>query len=123
MRGVAALPSVTQIVILAKVREFDAFTLDNDPHGEHDFGSFDEPGVGKIFWSIDLYDRDCRYGRPDPTVAKITRRGLIIMLTEEYGPLNKLIEDRCCTASVFIILIRRSFGTVLECPRDNAVIP
>ena len=28
-----------------KVRAFDAFTDDNDPHGEHDFGAIDEGGV------------------------------------------------------------------------------
>jgi len=33
----------------AKVRAFDAFTNDNDPHGEHDFGAIDEGGV-RCFW-------------------------------------------------------------------------
>ena len=37
--GVEALPSDQRRAILAKVRAFDAFTEDNDPHGEHDFGS------------------------------------------------------------------------------------
>ena len=41
--------------ILMKVREFDDFTPDNDPHGEHDFGSFDHNG-NKIFWKIDNYN-------------------------------------------------------------------
>jgi hypothetical protein len=41
---------------LAKVIAFDDFNADNDPHGEHDFGSFDLEGE-KLFWKIDLYER------------------------------------------------------------------
>src|SRR5271170_2632658 len=44
---------------LAAVRTFDAFTPDNDPHEEHDFGSFTLDGR-KLFWKIDLYDRSNR---------------------------------------------------------------
>jgi hypothetical protein len=39
-RGVLSLPSETQVSIWEMVRRFDKFTEDNDPHGEHDFGSF-----------------------------------------------------------------------------------
>ncbi len=39
---------------LALVRRFDAFTQGNDPHGEHDFGSFTHHGR-KLFWKIDSY--------------------------------------------------------------------
>ena len=31
------------------VATFDAFSADNDPHGEHDFGSFELAG-DKFFW-------------------------------------------------------------------------
>lgn len=83
-RGVAVLPPVTQICILAAVRTFDAFTEDNDPYGEHDFGSFTEPGAGRVFWKIDYYDTDYLYGRPDPADPKVTRRVLTVMLADEY---------------------------------------
>ena len=43
--GVEAMPRDQRRVLLEKVRTFDAFTDDNDPHGEHDFGSIDETGV------------------------------------------------------------------------------
>jgi Protein of unknown function (DUF3768) len=51
-RSIAPLPPETQICIWAEVANFDAFTEDNDPHGEHDFGAFDMAGE-KIFWKID----------------------------------------------------------------------
>ena len=54
--GVEAMPVEQRRSLLAKVRAFDAFTEDNDPHGEHDFGAVDEAGV-RCFWKIDYYDR------------------------------------------------------------------
>ena len=41
--------------ILAKVKEFNEFTEDNDPWHEHDFGAFEHKGE-KIFWKIDDYN-------------------------------------------------------------------
>ena len=38
--GVSAHPSNVQAMAMRKVATFDAFDADNDPHGEHDFGSF-----------------------------------------------------------------------------------
>jgi hypothetical protein len=49
----------------AAVRGFDAFTEDNDPHGEHDFGSFCLAGE-RLFWKIDYYSKDLRSGSEDP---------------------------------------------------------
>lgn len=37
-QGVQALDDVA--AVLERVRTFDAFDGDNDPYGEHDFGSF-----------------------------------------------------------------------------------
>jgi len=47
--GVDALPSDVKAVVLRRVATFSDFTEENDPHGEHDFGSFALAGR-KFFW-------------------------------------------------------------------------
>src|SRR5207249_1482943 len=37
--GVDALPAAAKSAVLAKVQGFKAFSADNDPHREHDFGN------------------------------------------------------------------------------------
>jgi hypothetical protein len=68
---------------LKAVRQFSDFTGDDDPHGEHDFGSFELDGI-KLFWKIDYYDRELEHGSPDPADPAVTRRVLTILLAEEY---------------------------------------
>ena len=68
---------------LAKVIAFDDFNPDNDPHGEHDFGSFDLEDQ-KLFWKIDYYDLKAVFGSEDPRDPKKTLRVVTIMLAEEY---------------------------------------
>ncbi|MDO8381027.1 DUF3768 domain-containing protein [Phenylobacterium sp.] len=65
------------------VREFDGFTDDNDPYGEHDFGSFNLAGE-TLFWKIDYYDRTLSFGSEDPADPAVTRRVITIMLASEY---------------------------------------
>ena len=81
--GVEAMPRDQRRMLLEKVRAFDAFTNDNDPHGEHDFGSIDEGGV-RCFWKIDYYDRATEMGSPDPADPAVTTRVLTIMRADEY---------------------------------------
>jgi hypothetical protein len=81
--GVAALPFEDQAAIIGKVMSFDAFTPDNDPHGEHDFGAFEHDGK-KLFWKIDYYDAACKYGSEDPADPAQTTRVLTIMFANEY---------------------------------------
>ena len=38
--GVNALPSDVQAMVIRRVATFSEFNAENDPHGEHDFGSF-----------------------------------------------------------------------------------
>lgn len=83
--GIAALPMETQSRIWLDVIRFDAFTEDNDPHGEHDFGAFEVEGAGKIFWKIDYYaDRSCTFGSENPADPEKSFRVLTIMLAAEY---------------------------------------
>ena len=69
---------------IATVIAFDAFTNDNDPHLEHDFGSFDLDGE-KLFWKLDYYSTDDPdLGSEDPSDPSKTERARTIMLAEEY---------------------------------------
>lgn len=68
---------------LHAVRSFDAFTNDNDPWGEHDFGAFELAGE-KLFWKLDCYDLSFTMGSPNPANEFVTRRILTIMLASEY---------------------------------------
>jgi hypothetical protein len=81
--GVEALPLEQCRSLLTKVRSFDVFTDDNDPHREHDFGSIDEDGV-RYFWKIDSYDLTTEFGSPDPADPAVTTRVLTIMRADEY---------------------------------------
>jgi len=81
--GVKALPEADQADIINRVFAFNDFTPENDPHGEHDFGSFDHKGA-RIFWKVDCYDRDMRHGSEDPSDPEATRRVVTVMLAEEY---------------------------------------
>ena len=81
--GVSALSKELLTRVIGIVRAFNAFTADNDPHGEHDFGSF-EVGGQKFFWKIDYYDTSLEFGSPDPSNPVVTRRVLTIMRADEY---------------------------------------
>ena len=81
--GINDLPSDVRAMAIRKVATFDAFTGDNDPHGEHDFGSFDLAGQ-KFFWKIDYHDLTLEGGSEDPSDPKQTTRVLTIMRADEY---------------------------------------
>ena len=81
--GVDALPAETKADVLSKVRAFTDFNVDNDPHGEHDFGSFKLAGVS-YFFKLDYYAPDMEGGSEDPADPKLTTRVLTIMRADEY---------------------------------------
>jgi hypothetical protein len=81
--SVAALPLDIRVMALRAVRTFSAFNADNDPHAEHDFGSFKIAGES-FFWKIDYYDPSLTFGSDDPADAAKTRRVLTLMLAEDY---------------------------------------
>jgi hypothetical protein len=65
------------------VQTYSAFDDSNDPYGEHDFGAFELAGQ-RLFWKIDYYDLDLRYGSDDPADQTVTARVLTLMLASEY---------------------------------------
>jgi hypothetical protein len=81
--GVDELPDCVKAEALVQVAMFSQFTVDNDPHDEHDFGSFNLVGR-KFFWKIDYYDMDLQHGSEDPSDPERTTRVLTLMLAIEY---------------------------------------
>jgi hypothetical protein len=97
--GFRSLPASDQSRVRELIETYDAFDEDNDPHGERDFGCVYQLGDGRwtterprsrdeererVFWKLDYYDRDLRFGSEDPANPAVTRRVLTIMLADEY---------------------------------------
>jgi hypothetical protein len=81
--GINALDERTRAEIIAAVMEFDAFDEDNDPYGEHDFGTV-QIGQKHVVFKIDCYDLRMRFMSPDPSDPAVTRRVLTILLPSEW---------------------------------------
>jgi len=78
--GVAALGAEAVARIVKTIAVYDDFCHANDPHEEHDFGSFEADGHA-IFFKIDLYeDPDVKDSDGEPLVNRV----LTIMLADEY---------------------------------------
>ncbi|MDE2410708.1 MAG: DUF3768 domain-containing protein [Sphingomonadales bacterium] len=96
--GFRALPSEDQSRVRELIETYDGFTPGNDPYGERDFGAIyqgrdrrwtclpptEGDPVQTVFWKIDAYDCDLRFGSENPADPSITRRVLTIMLAREY---------------------------------------
>lgn len=90
------MPGGDQSRVRELVETFHTFTPDNDPYGERDFGAIyqDEDGrwtitrparpAETVFWKIDAYNGDLRFGSEDLANPAVTRRVLTIMLAFEY---------------------------------------
>ena len=81
--GVAALGQQAVERIVKTIAVYDDFCHANDPHEEHDFGSFEADGQ-KIFFKIDYYEKSLTYHSPDPSDPSVTERVITIMLADEY---------------------------------------
>ncbi|EDM70292.1 hypothetical protein RAZWK3B_06367 [Roseobacter sp. AzwK-3b] len=79
--GIQALPDID--AVLRAVQLFDEFTENNDPYGEHDFGSFRHSGE-TVFWKFDYFDLDFTMHSPDASDPAVTARVLTVMLADEY---------------------------------------
>jgi hypothetical protein len=83
-RGVNALCPSLGSRIIAALPEFNDFRRDeDDPFGEHDFGTLEVLGR-RLFFKIDYYDRSLTAASPDPSDPGLTVRVLTVMLPEEY---------------------------------------
>jgi hypothetical protein len=81
--GVAALPIDMKAHLILKVQSFTEFSAENDPHGEHDFGTFELAGE-TYFFKLDYYSPDMAGGSEDPADPEKTTRVLTIMRADEY---------------------------------------
>ena len=81
--GVSAEGPEFMLRAVDQVKAFDRFSPDNDPHKEHDFGSFEIDGQ-RLFWKIDYYDPTLTGGADDPSDPDKTCRVLTIMFASEY---------------------------------------
>lgn len=82
-RGIQELGPEFVVLATRAVSSFDSFTPDNDPYGEHDFGSVNVAGQ-HLFWKIDYYDPSLCFGSEVPADPAVTRRVLTVMLASEY---------------------------------------
>lgn len=81
--GVRALGSDFESAAVEAVQTFKAFSADNDPYTEHDFGACSVASE-TVFWKIDYYDAAFEFGSDDPADNAKTGRVLTIMLKTEY---------------------------------------
>jgi hypothetical protein len=81
--GVNALGRERVFRLVSRVRTFVAFDTASDPHGEHDFGAFDDGG-DRFFWKIDYYDLTLSHHSEDASAPSKTVRMLTLMRADEY---------------------------------------
>jgi hypothetical protein len=81
--GISSLPAEAITAIMLAIAAFDEFGPDNDPYGEHDFGSL-TVGTYRVFWKIDYYDLALVGHSPNAANPAQTRRVMTIMLAGEY---------------------------------------
>jgi hypothetical protein len=77
--------------IVKTIEVYDNFCRANDPHEEHDFGSFETEGR-TIFFKIDYYDKSLTYHSPDPSDPSVTERVITIMLADCSWPSTQQVR-------------------------------
>lgn len=82
-QGVADLPSMVTATALQMVAEFKDWTPEIDPHGEHDYLSFNLCNREFVF-IIQYYDLKMEAHSIDPANPNITKRVATLMLTYEW---------------------------------------
>jgi hypothetical protein len=105
--GVAALGEDAVRRIVQAIATFDDFCNANDPHEEHDFGSFDFDGAN-IFFKIDYYDK---------TMRRLHAFRAIIRAT--YPSLEAKMASRWTRALEIALLMRVPAKKLTEFFREN----
>ena len=82
-RAVADRGALFMIAATWAVATDATFTEDNDPYGDHSFGTVTVEDR-KVWWKIDLYDLAYQWGSEAPDDPARTRRVLTIMFPEDY---------------------------------------
>jgi hypothetical protein len=81
--GLNALGTAAVCQALAAVANFDNFTDDNDPWGEHDCAIVTVSGR-RVMFKVDYYDLELGSHSPDASDPAVTQRVMTVMLAEEY---------------------------------------
>jgi len=80
--GLAEASPDEHILVLGRLRRFKDFHDGNDPHQEHDWGSF-KIGPQLYNWKIDYYDLAEQGASPNPADPKRTVRILTVYYAED----------------------------------------
>lgn len=81
--GINRLEQSIRTKVFQAIQKFSDFTPENDPYGEHDFGSVKVDDI-TAFWKIDYYDKNLEYHSPAKDNPDVTERVMTILLSEEY---------------------------------------
>jgi hypothetical protein len=81
--GILAQGADFTVEVLIAIRDFDGFTNENDPWGEHDYGKVTVRGQ-PVFWKIDYYDLTLTQRSDNSGNEGTTHRVLTVMLPSEY---------------------------------------
>jgi len=80
--NVSDLPDVTKAKVHRAIQEFDDFTEENDPWGEHDCAVV-RVGAEDYLFKVDYYDKNLEYHSPDKADPLVTTRVLTICTPDE----------------------------------------
>jgi hypothetical protein len=81
--GIAELGPEAVERLVKTIAIFDDFCHANDPHEEHDFGSFNFDGIDVLF-KIDYFDKSLNFHSTNPADPSVTERIITIMRADEY---------------------------------------
>jgi hypothetical protein len=82
-QSVANLPDMVKAAALEQVATFKGFNEENDPHEEHDYGSFDHCNR-EVWFKIDYMNLTMDAASEDPADTAKTKRIMTVGLAEDW---------------------------------------